>query len=326
LTGPLITLRAMKSRVGSNKVRRRIAKRILEPLEWFYPTAKALYMMRMSRDYKRHSQGPVLVLQMGKVGSKSVQAGLEAQNLQRPIYHAHFLNRDRTAETERRRRKFFRTERHSYLIRPWLNQFLLDAFENESEGRKWKLVTLTREPVGRNISAFFENLDVVPVDRAGNFEISSDYYEIPPTIVSVEDQDTLAELFASRVRHDAPSRFFDSEIRDIFGIDVLGEGFPIERGYGIYRSERADLLVLKLESLATCATEAFREFLGIDDFEIINRNLGAKKVYAPLYESFKSNAAISETYADSLYESKYMHTFYSDPEIEAARASWKNVA
>lgn len=295
---------------------------LTEPLEWFYPTAKAAYMWRMGRAYRSHSEGPILVLQMGKVGSKSVQAGLQAVDLNRAIYHAHFLSPERTARTEDERRKFFRTEQYSYLRRPWLNQFLLRMFQEKDDGRKWKLITLTREPVGRNISAFFENLEVTPREADGEFEISSDYYRIKPTIVSVDRPQEVAKMFFGRATHDSPLKFFDREIKDIFGIDVLGSGFSPLKGYGIYEGDRADLLVLRLESLDECAGRAFAEFLGIQDFKVINRNIGAKKVYAPLYDAFKRNAVIGSEYADTLYESRFMRTFYSSEEIASARAKW----
>jgi len=295
---------------------------MLKPLEWFYPTAKSMYMWRMRRTFNASKKDPILVLQMGKVGSKSIQAGLDALDLGRPIYHAHFLSRERTEKTERQRRKFFRTDRHSYLMRPWLNQFLRQAFETSDGRRKWKLITLTREPVGRNISAFFENLDVVPLAADGEFEISSDYYQIEPTVVSVDKPDQLASLFFERATHDSPLKFFDREIRDIFGIDVLGQGFSPKKGYGIYSSDRADLLVLRLESIADCAEEAFMEFLNLDKFEVINRNIGSKKVYAPLYDAFKKHAVIDAGYANNLYDSRFMHTFYDDDEIAEARARW----
>jgi putative capsular polysaccharide synthesis protein len=83
-----------------------------------------------------------------------------------------------------------------------------------------------------------------------------------------------------------------------------------------------ELLVLKLEGLAVCAGAALKEFLGIDDFTVINRNIGAKKVYAPLYDAFKRHAVIGADYADQLYESDYMRTFYSGEEIQAAREKW----
>ena len=225
-----------------------------------------------------------------------------------------------------RRREFFRTDRYAYLMRPWLNQFLWRTFDKQNDDRVWKIITLTREPVGRNISAFFENLDVVARDNESEFEISSHYYRIEPTIVTVDDVEKLADLFFNRATHDSPIKFFDREIRDIFGIDVLQTGFPIDKGYGIYRTARAELLVLKLESLTECAGDALEEFLGIEDFELINRNIGAKKVYAPLYEAFKHHAMMNSDYADVLYNSDFMHTFYSDEEIHTARAKWLKVS
>jgi hypothetical protein len=301
---------------------RQIVHKVLAPLEWFYPSAKALHMWRLGRAFRSHTQAPILLLQMGKVGSKSVEAGLEALNLDREIYHAHFLSRERTAETEKQRRKFFRTDRYSYLRRPWLNQFLLKTIKQVNRGPKWKLITLTREPIGRNISAFFENLEVVPCHADGEFEISSDYYGLDRTIVSVDRPQELAALFRRYAKHDSPLKFFDKEIKGIFGIDVFDEGFPKDKGFGIYHGERVDLLVLRLESLASCAREAFSEFLGIDNFEVINRNIGSKKIYAPLYEALKRHASIDSDYADMLYSSEYMRTFYSGEEIAAAREKW----
>ena len=295
---------------------------LLEPLEWFYPTAKAMFMWRKGRELASYRKGPVLVLQMGKVGSKSIQAGLEKLSLDRPIYHAHFLSAARTAETERERRKFFRTDRQSYLERPWLNQFLLRAYRDRKANGRWKVVTLTREPVGRNISAFFENLHVKPQAEAGRFIISSDYYRIEPTEVSVDDVGPLRELFYERATHDSPVRFFDREIRDIFGIDVLQTGFAAQAGYQIYSGDQADLLVIRLESLGECVGRAFSEFLGADDFTVINRNVGAKKEYAPLYDAFKRKASVTASYADSLYTSEYMRTFYTGDEIAAFRSRW----
>jgi hypothetical protein len=301
----------------------RLIKTMLEPLEWFYPSAKALHMWRLRREFNTHSEDPILILQMGKVGSKSVEAGLDALEMNRSIYHAHFLSRERTAETELQRRKFFRTERQSYLQRPWLNQFILQTFEETRDTRRWKLITLTREPVARNISAFFENLEVVPCDTDGGFEVSSDYYQIEPTVVSVGDLSDLEKMFFERARHDSPVKFFDREIKDIFGIDVLASGFSTEKGYEIYSSSKADLLVLRLESLADCSRDAFAEFLGIDDFQIINRNIGTEKVYASLYSAFKRGAAFDSDYVNTLYNSDYMKTFYSGAEIDAARARWQ---
>ena len=182
----------------------RFSQTIMAPLERFYTTAKCTYTWRQGRSFRAYKKGPIVVLQMGKVGSQSVKSGLDAAVKDRAIYHAHFLSAERTAKTEQRRRQFFRTNRYNYLRRPWLNQFLLNQFEKSSSDQKWKIVTLTREPVSRNISAFFENLDVVPTDRKGEFRFSSDYYQIPQTVVSVDDTREMAKLFFRAAVHDSP--------------------------------------------------------------------------------------------------------------------------
>jgi len=304
-------------------MRKKIVNSIVRLLQTFYPTAKALYMWRMRRAYGACQEGPILVLQMGKVGSMSVQAGIEEQNLPRRIYHVHFLSERRTAETEQERRKYFRTERHDDLLRPWLNQFLIKQYREDDSGRRWKIVTLTREPVGRNLSAFFENLSVTAHGEGSEFEVQSDYYGIDPVTVTTDDPGKVLDLFFAHGRHDSPIRFFDREIRDIFGIDVLNEDFPKEKGYKIYRSDRADLLVLKLEKLKECAEGAFEQFLDIKGFRLVHRNVGAQKTYAPLYDATKKNMKVSADYADRLYNSEYMTTFYSDDEIQAARDKWQ---
>jgi hypothetical protein len=141
-------------------------------------------------------------------------------------------------------------------------------------------------------------------------------------VVSVNDTNVLAELFFERARHDSPLKFFDGEIRDIFGIDVIKSGFPIEKGYEIYRSGRVELLVLRLEDLSRCAQPAFSEFLGLDKFELVDRNIASKKHYAPLYSAFKKRVDINEDYVRTLLDSDYMRTFYSEDEIRDAEGRW----
>ena len=301
---------------------RKLIGLVLRPLDWFLPTAKIKYLLRLRYEYRRFQKGPVLVLQMGKVGSRSVEAGLEARVKDRPVYHSHFLSPDRVAETEKARRMYFRGERHRYLTRQWLSEFVLRTYRAHKDDRTWKVVTITREPVGRNISAFFENLYLVPTGNEGEFTISSDVYGLEPMVVSADDTDVLAELFFERARHDTPLKFFDREIRDIFGVDVIKAGFPIEKGYEIYRSGRVELLVLRLEDLSRCAEPAFREFLGLDNFELVNRNIASEKHYASLYSAFKKSVDINENYVRTLLDSDYMRTFYSEDEIRDAEGRW----
>jgi hypothetical protein len=125
-------------RKAGNLVRRGI-RRISETN---YRWAKAYYMYELGRSERRFKETPVLVYQMGKVGSSTIVSSLRAIGIDRPVYHPHFLTKERIAQTEEDRKKFFRTDRYSYLKRPWLYEFLVKQLDGGLEGRKWKVITL----------------------------------------------------------------------------------------------------------------------------------------------------------------------------------------
>ena len=287
-----------------------------------YYSARAFYKYQLKRAKRRYKEPPLLVYQMGKVGSSTVVRSLNVLKLDMPIYHPHFLSKNRIAETEAKRKKFFRTERYSYLKRPWLYQFLRGEIDKALIGEKWRIVTLTREPIGRNISTFFENLAVRTLHYGHEYEIQSDYYDISPTIVKLDALEELTDLFLSRVRHNSPLVFFDRELKAIFGIDVFAHEFPKAKGYDIYEGENADVLLIRLEDLSRCARKAFHEFLHIEDFALVDTNIGSEKDYAPIYKKFKQTVSLPETYMNDMYQSKYMQHFYSQEEIKRFERIW----
>ena len=262
---------------------------------------------------------PVINYQMGKVGSSTVQASLEALKLDYPVYHVHFLNPGRVKEIERQRKRYFKTEKYSYLRRPWLSEFLFE--EIKKNNRQWKIITLVREPVARNISTFFENLEVKQSSDSEKYNIKSDYYGFEVDI-SLDDTGPLIELFFDRLVHDRPLRYFDEEIGTVFGFDVFAHKFHGCDGYQIIKSQNADFLLIRLDYLDQCAKTAFKQFLGVDDFDLIQTNLSGEKEYAPIYKSFKRQIKLPKTYLDDMYNSKFSNHFYSESEIQAYRTLW----
>jgi hypothetical protein len=287
-----------------------------------YRFAKFYYMHKRHTELKQHAGLPLIIFQMGKVGSKSVKRTLEALELDMPIYHSHLLTQARIDETEEQRRKFFLTDRESYLKRPWLNQFLRNQIIKGRGKHKWKIITMTRDPIARNLSTFFENLKVRAVNNTGSFEIQSDYYSILPFVLSLDDVDTLFNLFFDKLRHDTPLVFFDRELKGVFRIDVYAEKFPKSIGYHIYQNNLADVLLIRLEDLNSCAPQAFKEFLGIEDFTMKRENIGANKIYAELYEKFKETIPLPKSYLDKFYKSKFMQHFYTEQEINRFQKRW----
>ena len=283
--------------------------------------ARIYYHYTLRRESREYEKPPLLIYQMGKVGSKTIQRSLRTIKLDRPVFHVHFLTPDRVKRTEKERRKYLGTDRMGLLRHVWQYQYLLKRLGSRSNGKKWKIITLTREPIGRNIATFFENLSVEALDDGHRYRIQSDYYGFEGTF-TLENIDQLKHLFFERLYHDRPLVFFDEELKGMFGIDVFACEFPTSKGYKIYEGERADVLLIRLESLNDCATDAFREFLGIEDFTLVNANVASAKVYAPLYRKFKKTAVLPEDYVERMYTSKYTQHFYSQEEIARFRARW----
>ena len=292
-------------------------------LEKNYHSAKALYMYQLGQSQRKFKRTPILIYQMGKVGSSTIRSSLDDIVIDRPIYHCHFLTKERIAKTEADRKKFFRSERYSYLKRPWLNEFLAKQLKSGLKGRKWKVITLTREAVSRNLSTFFENLDFKVIDEGRRYEISSHYYKIAPTIVEHNSHDVLIKLFFEKVNHDSPNQFFDFEIKRMLGVDVLASEFPKSKGYQIYKGDLADVLLIRLEDLNRVASEAISEFLGIHRFRLLNSNIGTKKNYALVYKNFKNIIALPDDYLTRIYGSRYMRHFYTADEIETFERRWR---
>jgi hypothetical protein len=119
-----------------------------------------------------------------------------------------------------------------------------------------------------------------------------------------------------------PLGWFDSEMRDVFGIDVYATEFPKERGYDIYQEGGVELLVIRVDDLDRCAEEAFSEFLGIDGFKPVNKNRAENKPYARAYTDFKAALAFSDGYLERFYEHEHTRHFYSPSEIQEFMVRW----
>ncbi|MCB0173723.1 MAG: hypothetical protein KDJ97_24600 [Anaerolineae bacterium] len=64
---------------------------------------------------------------------------------------------------------------------------------------------------------------------------------------------------------EAPLRWLNSQLKSVVDVDVFATDFPKSKGFKV---NHADILLLRLERLNECAQEAFKEFIGIDQFTL----------------------------------------------------------
>jgi len=267
---------------------------------------------KQSKNQEGNKHDPIIVYQMGKVGSKTIEHSLryyyQNRGMDVEIYHAHFLNYLEEMERNARKQKISKHAlQHIHEMKALKKKLESDP------NRKWKLISLVRDPVARNIAGFFQALSVnqhIPDWKVRHQRGDLKVEELLEKFLSLGDD-----------YHNHPATWFDSQLKPVFGIDVYEKPFPHEKGYEIYSNDRFELLVIRMEDLNRCAAEAIGRFLDIDGFEIINSNTSDEKDYKDLYKAF-NDLPIPAEYVEQLYASRFARHFYSTEELTHFTKYW----
>ena len=102
------------------------------------------------------NKSAIVVYQMGKVGSTTVYYSLKKQLPLTPVFHVHCLSENTLKEQEKSYYKIGKTPRDVKHLRQ--GKFLNEQL-NKFANINWKIVTLVREPIIREISIFFQQRD-----------------------------------------------------------------------------------------------------------------------------------------------------------------------
>jgi len=266
-------------------------------MPWVRRREREQFEQKLLLEQERFGKVIVLVYTMGKVGSRSVYDSLRAHLEALPVAHAHFLS-----------------DHWVNGVLPSLHRSFRHNIQNAEEYRRrtaslpdhrLKVITLVRDPVARELSNIFENWQ-------GLFRIRS-------------IDDLSLEMITSYVDQQ-PQQFalewFDSEFKGWTDVDVYSLPFDRRRAYEIYETERFDLLVIKLEGLDACFTQAIGQFLGVDGIELVRSNETASKDGKTHYRELTEKYRATEEKLNELYASRLVTHFYSDAEIAAFRGRW----
>lgn len=269
---------------------------------------------------------PILVYQMGKVASSSVRNSLLLHGVG-PVLHLHSFSplRERRVEEigieeELRQplseeiahaRKVF--ERAPLLRR--VNLLYRERVYNRriyelciGRDRTAKIVTLVRDPVGTNLSMFFERF----AEYAGVSYVPGAF-----------STDEIVDLFGERYGHSRPLTWFDVEMKTSLGLDVYRWPFPTDRGHLVANRGKMDLLILQCELADSEKERAISEFLGLEGFRMARSNIGAHRSYGAQYQEVKRRIRLPASLLDRLYHSKYARHFYSESDREKLRSRWE---
>ncbi len=229
---------------------------------------------------------PIIVYQMGKVASMSVYTSLKEQ------YPGTTLHRHELIPTE------------------WQDATLLNHTNNLH--KPLLIISMMRDPIARNISAFFQNFEVItgvkPADSKFSMkELETIYFTNP------------------KMDHDPPYTWFDKNIKRHLGIDIFAQPFPKEEGSARFKNGSIEVLLMKAEIDNTKKEKLIKELTRLNSFELKSSNVGEDKEYAGMYSEFKKSVTIPKEYLDTFYNSPAIKYFYTDAEIESMRKKWKTI-
>ncbi len=256
-------------------------------------------LWRQTQQLKYNKEAPVLIFTMAKVGSSSVYYSLKKQATI-PCFHTHSLSIEEVLRAKAicKEKGIYPGSRSPIFI---LHKYLL---QND---RNYKVISLVRNPIERNLSAFFEAFEL--------------YMGVPAHLYNGSLQE-IENAFYSKLDHSYCKDWFDTQFKEGIGVDVYASAFAKAKGYAIINSNQVDILILKSKLDDTLKSKIVGDFCEIENFTIENYNVTDAKKGATLYADFKSYIRFSKSYLDSQLESKYMNHFFTEAEKEKLYERW----
>ncbi len=249
----------------------------------------------------------VLVYQMGKVGSSSIEHTLGERKI--PSYHIHTFDDHEEFHMYHNKKdvsKFFDFKNRT------MYRLVLNKRKRILQKREHiKIVTLVRDPIATVFSRFFQDLHLQFIEGKKNDAIHRD---MDVTYKYLE------HCFDNYINLNYFANWFDNELKHNFGIDVLRQEVDNTQPFYTFNNERASVILIKCEQLSSLDQE-IGEFLQLDDFVLKNSNEAKNKWYSNIHQYFKEHYDFSKLFY--MYELPLYHHVYSEQEREAFKDKWK---
>lgn len=246
---------------------------------------------------------PILVYQMGKVGSTTVERSLRAAGVN-GVFKLHFLAGSLSVR--------IRARQERNLI-PHSGFYTGQALKRRMRSPNFycKIITLVRDPIAHQISSLFELHRIGAVDIAGEDG-------------HADAQRALHYLHDRLERPTAcsyASEWFDKELKNVFGIDVFAHPFDKEAGYAHIEDGNTEVLVLRLEDLSELIPTVVSTFVNHKlDTAVARRS--EKSHEAETYRLTKRNVTVSPEACQRIYSTPFVQHFYSEGMIADFTKRW----
>ncbi|MEZ5891633.1 MAG: putative capsular polysaccharide synthesis family protein [Parvularculaceae bacterium] len=231
---------------------------------------------------------PAIVYTMGKVGSDAVARALEKAGA--PTHHIHTLDE-----------KYILSEVAKAASAGALPAGHLCASMLLLQRRPANAVYVSsvRDPVARNLSAFFQNLGVFGLDESSSL-------------------DAVGGAFVARYNHKLPLNWFEREFAAHTGANVFGKSFDRAKRF----AKGANWIVFRDDCDDAEKSRQLSALIG-GKITVKRGNETGAKAAGALYARAKEDLKLPEALLDEIYGSAFARHFWTDDERSAMRARWR---
>lgn len=307
---------------------------------------RVLEKVEADRNVEDPAKGPVLVYQFGKVASKTVTETIAKLAPQCEVIHVHGL----TSQFWSRMQEYGEGNNDGASFLRVCRQLEGESAELRlrieatrgvppSERRwKWRVVTITREPMALTLSGLFHLAEhVIPSFSKPGHHHSAGVERIHQALTrqiaayGAEDPGEPTDFLerACRASFRQMEEWFDYELKGVFGNDVYAEPFDRDRGYSIIRNDFAEVLILRFEGLFDVLDEALAAFVGgsADTAKASrsDRNKTNNKGYGDAYQDYLKALKLPADFLSRRYDTRYTKHFYGPEEIAGFQRRWSGV-
>lgn len=186
----------------------------------------------------------------------------------------------------------------------------MQDWSSEIYGKKPWVICAVREPIGRTISSFFQNLP----------------NHVPPK--DQQNEDAILAVLKRRFVNLENYHTFDGNVKEdhFDGIDLFTQEFNPEQGYAVYETDRLRIMVLKFEHIKSWAT-LIPSLLPEDErheFHWATDNLSSDKPSYNLQKSITEKFRLPPHTLDQKFklQENFLDHFYTKAELVALREKW----
>ncbi|MCP4977331.1 MAG: hypothetical protein GY931_14345 [Maribacter sp.] len=262
----------------------------------------------------------VLVHQVGRVGSKSVEESVRKSNKTAQVVHIHYLhpeNHKKYMEIANGKNAIKKTA-DAFAYHPGKAHRIVEFLKcNQKNLEHLTVISGYRDPLDHAISNFFQNLsdlvpqcELIPETHETDLKFAQKtFFNLVNKLIKNKRSQrfhTLLGMFAVR----GPMSWFDTEM-NVYGIDIYKHK-PDPDGIITIRGKQVLHIVYKFETLDQQLAKITSMVPGSNNFVEVKTNRARDKEHNDLYTEFRKRFLPTEEMMEYYYNNKYFKHFYAN--------------